>query len=993
MIRAWLGLRRVVCWSQTLRPGMVGLALFLVVAMGADWAEARGALRLQEAGLDSAAATTVDKDAANAAKSAAASEESSVENSPAEPLVYLAITNVTLHTMERDGVIASGTVLMADGKIVAVGKAVEIPAGAEVIDGQGFHLTPGLIDVRSRLYLGPSSADQAGADGSLDAIDGVDRFTSYGQEVLAAGVTAVYLQPGASGSLGGYGATVATGSAEGSAGELSSGVLQAPAAVQMALGGVARAGTSRARRQQYEALQKRLKDAKDYQKAWDDYRAALKKQAESKAESKAGPPAEKPAGEAAANPAADEAARGSGETPANRPRRRPGPPPQAAGDGEETTIVSDSTEDAGAERPAFGVVQEPRPQRGGRSGGRPMSGVPAGQDGAQAAAGEAAGAAASEPKKPAFDPLKERLLPVLKRELPVRFEVRQAEEIGWALSLAQEFNLRLVLEGLTEMKSATAAVRESQAPVVLGPWLNGAGGRETAEATRAWAEVFGPQDGAANALVNRVVIATFSEAPAGSKWLRQHAAMAVAAGLSADQALRGMTIEAAQVSGVGERLGSLRPGKQADLVLFAGQPLDVTAPVALVIQAGKVVWDQRSQMGAATVQAAESPVAESPAAGSPAAESLAAGASFSDPVKALPAVLPARYAVVSRRLLTGGGSWMSSAMLVEDGRIAGCFDTSELPADVPVYDLGDSPVTPGLQSAWWVNPSAGTPISKDSNAAQQFAADGFDPSAANVQRLLESGVNAVHVVNGPDNVVAGQTAWLRLPPSSSGGSGERRGAAEQWVLTERARNIERFPSTLVGQVSLLRDRLAGRGDATTLYLPEAAVAKLMAQRSAQLQAVQSGKLPVVVAVESDGEIDAALRLLAGTEVQAWLYGAVQVRPFAERLAESGVGLIVNPISESTFDWYLEDLVDAQARGVSLLLAGRHGNELRATAAALVAAGMSRDEARDLLMHRTEYAFDPNALGALQVGAPAEFLVWSGDPLELTSRLIWTSWGK
>lgn len=973
MIKAWLGLRRVVCWSQTLRPGLVGLALFLVVATGGDWAEARGVLRLQETGPDSAAAATVDKDAANAAKSAPAGEESSGENSPAEPLAYLAITNVTLHTMERDGVIAAGTVLMADGKIVAVGKAVEIPAEAEVIDGQGSHLTPGLIDVRSRLYLGPSSADQAGTDGSLDAIDGVDRFTSYGQEVLAAGVTAVYLQPGASGSLGGYGATVATGSAEGSAGELSSGVLQAPVAVQMALGGVARAGTSRARRQQYEALQKRLKDAKDYQKVWDDYRAALKKQAESKVET----PAEKPAGEAVANPAADESARGSGEAPTNRPRRRPSPPPQDSGDWEQDAADAAAGNDVDA---AAGLTQERRPQRG----SRPSGPLAAAGTADQAEAGKSDGTAVpAEPKKPAFDPLKERLLPVLNRQLPVRFEVQRAEEIGWALSLAQEFNLRLVLEGLTEMKSATAAVRESQAPVVLGPWLDGAGGRETAEATRAWAEVFGPKDGSANALVNRVVIATFSEAPAGSKWLRQHAAMAVAAGLSADQALRGMTIEAAQVSGVGERLGSLRPGKQADLVLFAGQPLDVTAPVALVIQAGKVVWDQRGKMGAATV-----PVAGSPAAGSP-----AAGASFSDPVKALPAVLPARYAVVSRRLLTGGGSWMSSAMLVEDGRIAGCFDASELPADVPVYDLGDSPVTPGLKSAWWVNPSAGTPISKDSNAAQQFAADGFDPSAANVQRLLESGVNAVHVVNGQDNVVAGQTAWLRLLPSSSGGSGERRGAAEQWVLTERARNIERFPSTLVGQVSLLRDRLAGRGDATTLYLPEAAVAKLMAQRSTQLQAIQSGKLPVVVAVEADGEIDAALRLLAGTEVQAWLYGAVQVRPFAERLAESGVGLIVNPISESTFDWYLEDLVDAQARGVNLLLAGRHGNELRATAAALVAAGMGREEARQLLMHRTEYAFDPNVLGGLQVGAPAEFLVWSGDPLELTSRLVWTSWGK
>lgn len=976
MIRAWFGLRRVVCWSRTLRPGLVGLALFLVVAIGADWAEARGLLRLQETGPDSAPAATVDNDAANAAKSAAAGEESSVENSPAEPLAYLAITNVTLYTMEREGVIAAGTVLMADGKIVAVGKAVEIPAGAEVIDGQGFHLTPGLIDVRSRLYLGPSSADQAGTDGSLDAIDGVDRFTSYGQEVLAAGVTAVYLQPGASGSLGGYGATVATGSAEGSVGELSSGVLQAPAAVQMALGGVARAGTSRARRQQYEALQKRLKDAKDYQKAWDDYRAALKKQAESKAESKAEPPAEKPAGEAAASPAGDEAVRGSGEAPTDRPRRRPSPPPQAAGDGEEATIVSDSTEDAGAERPAFGVVQEPRPQRGGRPGGRPMSGLPAGQDGAQAAAGEAAGAAASEPKKPAFDPLKERLLPVLNRQLPVRFEVQRAEEIGWALSLAQEFNLRLVLEGLTEMKSATAAVQAAQTSVVLGPWFDGAGSRSVTEATAAWGQAFGPTAKAPN----RVVIATFSDAPAGSKWLRQHAAAAVAAGLSREQALRGVTLEAAHVAGVGEVAGSLRVGKRADLVLFAGDPLDVTAPVALVIQAGRVVHDRRNDLG--------------PSAGMAEAEQSSVAVPSARGVAELPAVLPARYAIVSQRSLHAGGSWVSEAIVVEDGRVKTTVSPEELPGDLPVYDVGDMPITPGLQSAWWVNEAARTPISRDSNAAQQFALDGFDGEAAAVQRLRDSGVTAVQVVNGLDNVVAGQTAWVRLTDVGLGvrEEGQRKVAAEQWVLTERSRSIERFPSTLVGQVAMLRDRLTGRGDATTLYLPEAAVEKLLAQRAAQLSAVQNGTLPVVVVAETDGEIDAVLRLVAGTKVQAWLYGPTQVRPFAERLASAGVGVIVSPVTESTYDWYLRDLVVAQSQGVNLCLSGRHGHELRATAAALVAAGLSREAARSLLVNEAGVAFDPNAL-VFGIGAPAEFVVWSGDPLDLTSRVIWTSWGK
>jgi imidazolonepropionase-like amidohydrolase len=887
------------------------------------------------------------------------------EDSPTSSPV-LAIKHVTIHTLEREGTLIDATVLIGDGKILAVGTHLEIPAGATVIEAPGFHLTPGLIDVRSRLFLGEVTADQSANDGSLNALDGVDRFHSLGHEVLASGVTAVYLQPASAGSWGGYGATLTTGAppADGS------GSLQAPAAAQMALGGGTRAGTSRARKQQFEALQKRLKDAQDYQKAWDDYRSALAKQAAADADKAA---TETPA-TGSPSPASPPAA---GEGPAaGRPRRRPAPPDRAENAAED---VAGGRQGAGSsdivDRQATATFQDPP--------AGPPSSSPSSSPQATAEA-KGSDKKDAEPKKPAFDPLKERLLPLLRREMIVRFEAQQAEEIHWALQLASEFHLRLVLEGLGEMKSAAAAVAAAQVPVVLGPWLDLSGGTDPTAKCEQWAATFG-----GTAAANRLVIATFSPTPIGSKWLRAHAAAAVHYGLSREQALRGITLEAAQVAGVADRVGSVKVGKRADFVLFAGDPLDLSAPVALVVQNGRPVVNRMTEAGVVagrdspslTAETAPGAVVKLPPRGS--SRGPAAGAA-ANPERS------STYALVSQRVLLADGRWHPATVLVEAGVISQIGATVDLPAGVAVYDLGNHPLTPGMATAWYVNAATGAPFAKDSDAAQQFAADGFDPLRPAVKRLLKSGVTSLHLVNQPVNVVAGQTTWVRLGATSPGALGEpqRTVSAEQWVLTDAARNAERFPATLVGQVSMVRDRLRGGEVATTLYLPDSALQKLRQDRKSQLQAVQSGELPVLIAATSDGEIDAALRTIAGSTVRVWLYGPAQLRPFIGRLSEQQVGIIAPAITESQYDWYVEDLVAAHQAGVPILLAGDSGWGLRATAAALVARGIAPEAGLRMLMVDTVAAFNGQAAAGLTIGAPADILIWSGDPLDLTSRVLW-----
>ncbi len=482
------------------------------------------------------------------------------------------------------------------------------------------------------------------------------------------------------------------------------------------------------------------------------------------------------------------------------------------------------------------------------------------------------------------------------------------------------------------------------------------------------------------------MIATFSTTPQGSKWLRHHAALAISEGLSPSQALRAITIEAARVAGVGDQVGSIAVGKRADLVLFAGEPHDTTAPVALVVQAGTVVRDRMMETQPRVAERLLKVAERSQE------EVKLSERTNSAPELSLPTPASTWYVLISKRVLFGDGDWRPAAVEVKDGRIASVGAANEIPAGVRVYDLGSLPLTPGLISAGVVNEAANVPIARDADAAQQFSGDGFDWDSAVARKLRKTGVRSVHVLNRPSNVIAGQTAWLRTTSDLSMTHDSRRSVAEQWSLTESARSVNRFPATLVGQVSVLRDRLSGAEPQTSLFLPDSAIEQLLRQRTQQLESVQQGKIPVVIEANSDAEIDAALRAISGSSVKPWMMGCEQLQPFANRLVKQQVGVIATPVTAQSYDWYISDLVEASRAGVPLLLAGDDGELLRLTATRMVEAGLSPTTARQLLTRDAEVVFGTGPF-PLEVGADAALIVWSDDPLRLTATPVWISFDQ
>ncbi len=174
---------------------------------------------------------------------------------------------------------------------------------------------------------------------------------------------------------------------------------------------------------------------------------------------------------------------------------------------------------------------------------------------------------------------------VLRREVPLRVQANTPEDIMSAVRIGQEFNVRVVIDVGVGAHVVAAELAKAGVPVVVGPNMIGAGfgGRyEFAEQT---------EENAARLWRAGVQIALSTDDDGGRSVVME-AAIAKAHGLPEDQALRAVTLAAAEILGVAGRLGSIDRGKDADLVIWDRHPLNTWAKTQKVIVNGRVVFDR-----------------------------------------------------------------------------------------------------------------------------------------------------------------------------------------------------------------------------------------------------------------------------------------------------------------------------------------------------------------------------------------------------------------
>lgn len=192
--------------------------------------------------------------------------------------------------------------------------------------------------------------------------------------------------------------------------------------------------------------------------------------------------------------------------------------------------------------------------------------------------------AAADPEvtAPDTDLQSEALGLVLRREIPWRQHAHRADDIATALRIAEEFGYDLVLDHGTEAHLLADRIAARGIPVLIGPLFTSRSKVELRNRSLA-----NPGRLAA-AGVEISIITDHPVVPI--HFLVHQATLAVKEGLDREVALRALTLHPARVLGLADRLGSLVPGKDADLVLWSGDPLDVMQRAEQVFIGGRRVY-------------------------------------------------------------------------------------------------------------------------------------------------------------------------------------------------------------------------------------------------------------------------------------------------------------------------------------------------------------------------------------------------------------------
>src|SRR5215469_16257465 len=193
---------------------------------------------------------------------------------------------------------------------------------------------------------------------------------------------------------------------------------------------------------------------------------------------------------------------------------------------------------------------------------------------------EHASAAADEPVK--RDLKLESLGLALRREIPWRQHCHGADDIATALRIAAEFGTDLVIDHGTEAYLIADKIAAAGVPVVIGPLLTARSKVELRNRTIASPALLAAAGVAFAITTDHPVVPIH--------FLVHSATFAVREGLSPAEALRSLTITPARVMGIDGRLGSIEPGKDADLVIWSGDPLDVMSRAERCLIAGREVY-------------------------------------------------------------------------------------------------------------------------------------------------------------------------------------------------------------------------------------------------------------------------------------------------------------------------------------------------------------------------------------------------------------------
>jgi len=178
-------------------------------------------------------------------------------------------------------------------------------------------------------------------------------------------------------------------------------------------------------------------------------------------------------------------------------------------------------------------------------------------------------------------------IPVLNREIPLKAHAHRADDILTAIRIAKEFQVEITLDHGTESHLVVKEVKDSGFPVIVGPDLS----------SRSKLEIQNMNFKTNRILYeNGVLFSITTDHPVSMiQYLPLCAGLAVKHGLPMEEGLKAITINAAKICRVEDRVGSLKIGKDADIAVFSGNPMEIATRTLYTIIDGELVYEYKPE--------------------------------------------------------------------------------------------------------------------------------------------------------------------------------------------------------------------------------------------------------------------------------------------------------------------------------------------------------------------------------------------------------------
>ncbi|MBK8268409.1 MAG: amidohydrolase family protein [Planctomycetes bacterium] len=213
--------------------------------------------------------------------------------------------------------------------------------------------------------------------------------------------------------------------------------------------------------------------------------------------------------------------------------------------------------------------------------------IPATQPAEKVDTATTAPADAKTKEPPDRDLQMEALVRVLRKEIPLLITVHRASDIVTALRLAREFDIRIVLDGASEAYLVRDEIKSAGVPVILHPTMMRSGRGPTENASMETASVL------KKAGIRFALQSGFESYVPKTRVVLFEAGVAASNGLLFEDALASITIEAARILGIENRVGSIEVGKDGDVAMFDGDPFEYSSHCVGVVIDGHVVSETK----------------------------------------------------------------------------------------------------------------------------------------------------------------------------------------------------------------------------------------------------------------------------------------------------------------------------------------------------------------------------------------------------------------